>query len=57
MTDAEIISMYNYMFGYVLQNKKLYQYPGATGTYIDGGWDTPLYNQMVAIRTKYNLSI
>lgn len=57
MTDAEIIAMYNYMFGYVLQNKNLYQYPGATGTYADGGWDTALYNQMVAIRTKYNLSI
>lgn len=57
MTDAEIISMYNYMIGYVLQGLKLYSGPGATGLYPDGKWDDILYRAVVAIRSKYNIDI
>lgn len=57
MTDAEIIAMYNYMFGYVIQGLKLYAGPGATGVYPDGNWNTILYNQISAIKAKYNISI
>lgn len=57
MNDAETISMYNYMVGYAMQGKKLYQYPNASGIFSDGGWDTTLYNQILAIKSKYNISI
>lgn len=55
MNDQEINASYDYMWGYVLKGKTLYQYPGTTGIYIDGGWNTVLYNQIAAIRTKYNI--
>ena len=55
MTDAEIISVYNYVYGYMLQGLKLYSGPGATGTYPDGNWNTVLYNQIAIIKEKYNI--
>ena len=55
MNDAEVISVYNYVMGYIVQGLKLYQYPNASGIFADGGWNTLLYNQIAAIRIKYNI--
>lgn len=57
MTDSEIVTMYQYLYGFVSFGKKLYQYPGTTGQYSDGDWNTSLYNAVSAIRSKYNLTI
>ena len=57
MSDAEIIYLYNYFYGYVLPGKKLYQYPGPTGVFPDGGWYTALFNAVTAISRNYNLKI
>lgn len=57
MTDSEIISLYNYFYGYVLPEKVLHQLPPTTGSWADGGWDTQLYNAIAAIRSKYSLNI
>lgn len=57
MTDAEIITAYQYLYGYVGQGLKLYRLPGATGIYADGGWNTTLYDAVAALKAKYNLNI
>lgn len=57
MTDSEVISMYNYFYGYVLPGLKLYRLSGATGVYPDGNWNTPLYDAIAAIKIKYGLNI
>ncbi len=57
MSDSEIIAMYNYMFGYVIQGLKLYSGPGTTGVYPDGNWNTDLYNRIMAIKAKYHIDI
>lgn len=55
MNDAETIAAYSYVFGYVVQGKKLYQYPNTTGIFPDGGWDTALYNAVKALQLKYGI--
>lgn len=56
MTPAEINTMYQYFYGYVVQGMKLYRLPNATGIYADGGWNTQLYDQVAAINAKYKLN-
>lgn len=55
MNDQELIDSFDYVWSYMLRGKKLYQYPGATGIYADGGWNTRLYNAIAAIKSKYGI--
>lgn len=55
MNDAEINASWEYVWSYLLRGLKLYQYPNASGIYPDGGWNTTLYNQIAAIRSKYGI--
>jgi hypothetical protein len=55
MNDQEIINSWEYMWSYLLKNKKLYRLPGPTGIYADGGWNTQLYDAIEAIRAKYKI--
>lgn len=57
LTDSEIIGVYNYFYGYVLPGNVLHQYPPATGSWADGGWNTQLYNQIATIRSKYGINL
>lgn len=57
MTDAEIISMYQYLVGYVGQGLLLYRLPNAQNSYPGGGFNTTLYDAIAAIRLKYNINI
>jgi hypothetical protein len=55
MNDLEIIASWEYVWSYLLKGLKLYRLPGATGIYPDGNWNTTLYDQIEAIRKKYNI--
>jgi hypothetical protein len=55
MNDAEINASWEYVWSYVLKGLKLYRLPGSTGIYPDGNWNTVLYDQIDAIRRKYNI--
>lgn len=55
MNDLEIIASWEYVWSYLLKGLKLYRLPGATGIYPDGNWNTVLYDQIEAIRKKYNI--
>lgn len=55
MDSAEIANTYDYFYSYYLYNKKLYQYPNASGIYADGGWNTALYNAIQLLKTKYGI--
>lgn len=55
MSVAELNTAYSYVFGYLLQNLKLYRLPGATGIYPDGNWNTILYDAVDALRKKYSI--
>lgn len=56
-TDAEIITLYQYLVGWVANGQKLYRLPGQTGLYPDGSWNTALYDAVAAVKAKYSLNI
>jgi hypothetical protein len=55
MNDMEINSAWEYVWSYLLRGLKLYRLPGTTGIYPDGNWNTVLYDQIAAIKTKYGI--
>lgn len=55
MNDAEIMDAWEYMWSFLLKNRKLYRDPGATGFYPDGAYNPQLYDAIAAIKLKYKI--
>lgn len=49
LSDAQINTLYQFLYGYVAQGLKLYRLPNSTGIYPDGGWNTVLYDAVKAL--------
>lgn len=55
MNDAEIMDAWEYVWSFLLKNRKLYPTPGPTGFYSDGAYNPALYSSIAAIKAKYKI--